>query len=120
GPRGIGVVIGRQRGCNSRAVNKLAGDASILASNQIDSAKNLERSHGDVAQIPDGSGDQVETRRQRRCQRGAAVQNVMPPGALAGRAWGDGGRGRPHAPYSNGTTLPRHGRREKSSSFSFG
>src|SRR6516162_5283574 len=118
---GIVLVIGGERGGDAKMVEKLAGDARVLACDEVGGGEHLERPHGDVAQIADRSGDQIEAARKRRRAGRVAVEDVGASGAVAERARGcGGGCGRPHAPYSSGARLPRHGRRKKSLSFSFG
>src|SRR5215831_12524175 len=118
---GIVLVIGGERGGDAIMVEKLAGDARVLACDEVGGGEHLERPHGDVAQIADRSGDQIEAGRKRRRAGRVAVEDVVASGAVAERAGGcGGGCGRPHAPYSSGALLPRHGRRKKSLSFSFG
>src|SRR6516165_5976392 len=118
---GVVLVIGGERGGDAVTVEKLAGDARVLARNEVGGGERLERPHGDVAQIADWSGDQIEASRKRRRAGRVAVEDVGASGAVAERAGGcGGGCGRPHAAYSSGARLPRHGRRKKSLSFSFG
>ena len=118
---GVVVVIGGERGGNAITVEKLAGDARVLTGDEVGGGEHLERPHGNIAQIADRGGDQIEAGRKRRRAGRVAVEDVGASGAVAERAGGcGGGCGRPHAPYSSGALLPRHGRRKKSLSFSFG
>src|SRR5262245_11584482 len=96
---GVMLVIGGERGGDAVTVEEFAGDARVLAGNEVGGGEHLQRSHGDVAQIADRRGDQIEAGRERRCDGRLAVEDILTGGAVAERAggWG-GGCGRPHAP----------------------
>src|SRR4029453_11360937 len=116
--RGIVLMVSGERGRDAIVVEKLAGDASVFAGDQLGGGKYLERPHGDVTQIADRGGDQIEPGWQRRCGGGTAVENIVPGGAERGWALGCGRP--PHPPYCSGATLPRHRRLKAALSFSFG
>ena len=79
-------------------VDELAGDAGVLARDQVGGGEDFQRPYGDIAQVADGSGDQVQTGRQRGRGHLLALQNVAPRAPVAGQPGGrSGGRGRPHA-----------------------
>jgi hypothetical protein len=119
--RGIVVVIGGERGRDAVMVEELAGDAGILAGDEIGRRQHLQRPHGNVAQIADRSGDQVQPGRQRRRHDRLPVQQVAPCGLIArGGAVGGCGSARSHAIHFSGAAAARHRQREKSSCFSFG
>src|SRR5262249_19791883 len=110
--RGIVLVIRAQRSGDAIAVEKLAGDAGILACDQVGGGENLERAHGHVAQIADRSGDEIKPGGQRRRGGGAAVENIGRAGGVFDRAWARGGGcGRPHLGYFFGGAPPPHWRR---------
>ena len=54
-------------------VEQLAGDAGVLAGDQVGAGQGFERAHGDVAQVADRGGDEVQAGRQRRRYAARAV-----------------------------------------------
>ena len=86
--RSVVLVIGGERGGDAVTVEKLAGDARVLARDEVGGGEHLQRPHGDVAQIADRGGDQIEPGRQRRCGGRVAVEDIMAGGAVAQRAGG--------------------------------
>src|SRR5262249_61270219 len=57
------LMIRGKRSRNAIMVEKLAGDARVFASDEVGGGKDLQRPHGNVTQIADRSGDQIESRR---------------------------------------------------------
>ena len=95
---GVVVVIGRQRRRDAVMVEQLAGDAGVLAGDQVGAGQHLQRPHGDVAQVADRGGDQMQAGRQRWRGHRLAMEDIAPGGPIAGRPGGrSGGCGAPHA-----------------------
>src|SRR5262245_3769622 len=96
---GVVLVVGGERGGDAVMVEELAGDARVLACNEVGGGEHLQRSHGDVAQIADRGRDQIEAGRQRRCDGRVTMEDIAGGGPVAeGAGGGGGGCGRPHAP----------------------
>ncbi len=70
---GIVFVIGEGPVANAVAVEQYAGDAGVLAGEHVGSGKRFQRTQGDIGEIADGRGDEIE----RRLQRPGGYGNVM-------------------------------------------
>jgi hypothetical protein len=88
---GIGIVlmIGDGFRLDRIAVEQAAGDAGILAGEDIAGGQRFERADGDVAEIADRRGDDIEARLQRRGGDFMAADNearspLIPPAPLRG------------------------------------
>ena len=73
---GIVLVIGRERRRDAVAFGELAGDAGVLAGDDVGAGEQFERAQGDVAQISDRCRHQIEAggnlgRPQSQCRNGA-------------------------------------------------
>ena len=110
GPRDCGVVlvVRRQRGRYAVVVEELAGDPRVLAGDHIGCRQGVQRPQGDIAQVADWGGDDVEPGRE---PRGAG------PAGLPGCPWRDLIRHRRHC--SDGARS-RQRQRRNSLSFPFG
>jgi len=87
--RGVVLVIGRERGRYPVVVDQLAGDAGILAGDEVGRRQGLERPQRDVAQIADRGCHHMQAARQRGRVDRLALEEV-PPGGRRG-AGGAGG-----------------------------
>ena len=73
---GVVVVVGRERRGDAVMVDELAGDPRVLAGDQVGGGQHLQRPQGDVAQVADRGGDEMQAGRQRRGGDRLAVQPV--------------------------------------------
>ncbi len=74
------IVVGYERRGDPIVIEKLAGHPRVLAGNQVGRCQHFERPHGDVTQIADRGGDQVEAACQRWCNDRLALQHVAAAG----------------------------------------
>ncbi|MEI9905206.1 MAG: hypothetical protein WDN06_15570 [Asticcacaulis sp.] len=66
------IVIAQQGLLDVVSRQQLAGDAGILGQHHVGGTQNVERPQGDVAQIADRRGDNIEAgadRLRRRCEQ---------------------------------------------------
>ena len=54
-------MVGRERSCDAIAFRELAGNASIFAGDDIGAREQFERAQGDIAEISNRCGYQIET-----------------------------------------------------------
>ena len=76
--RGIVVVVGRQRGRDGVAVEQLAGDAGVLAGDQVGAGQRGKRAQRNIAEIADGGGDDVQSGGEPRHLDRMAAEDVAP------------------------------------------
>ncbi len=62
--RRIVLVIGRERRRDGVAVEQLAGDAGVLAGDQVGAGQRFQRAQRDVAEIADRGGDDMQPGRK--------------------------------------------------------
>jgi hypothetical protein len=70
------VVIGANRPADPVVIKELAAPARILARNHVGGGQDFERAEGNVAQIADRRGDQVEAGRNWRCRGGMPIEDI--------------------------------------------
>ncbi len=63
---GIVLVIGRERRCDGVAVEQFAGDAGVLAGDQVGAGERFQRAQRDVAEIADRGGNDMQPGRKLR------------------------------------------------------
>ena len=82
--RGVVLVIGRQRRRDAVMVEQLAGDARVLAGDQVGGGQRFERPQRDVAQVADRGRDQMQAAGEpRRLDRLAGERCSAASGALS-------------------------------------
>ena len=59
---GVMFVVRREWRCDAVTFGQLAGDAGILAGNDIGTREQFQRTQADIAQVPDWRGDKIEAR----------------------------------------------------------
>jgi hypothetical protein len=88
-------------------IGELAGDARVLAGDEIGGGQNFERPQGHVAQVADRSCHQIEPGRERGRRDGLPGEQVGARAALAARSRRRGVGGG-HAFYLNEAVAGRH------------
>ena len=90
---GVVLVIGRERRRDAVVVEELAGDARVLAGDQVGGRQHFERPQRDVAQVADRGGDNMQPAGERRRYDRLALQHVSafgrrgPGSPVRRRAW---------------------------------
>ena len=87
-PLGVVVVIELERRSDPVAGEQPRGNPGVLAKDAVDTAQHRQRPQGDVAEIADRRGDEIETRRE---SSGSASAGRQP--AAAGRVYSRPGGG---------------------------
>ena len=77
--RRIVVVVGRERRGDGVAVEELSRHPRILAGDQVGAGQRVQRAQGDVAEIADRGGDDVQPRSELRHVDLPAVEDIVPP-----------------------------------------